>query len=223
MKKVFIAFTIVTISALFCLVHYSMAQQNTPPPLLMQQAPAPPSVPGVSPGLPAPGSPPGSPTPPPPPGPGIGVVQTIPTQTLLNNLSTAVTTGERIGNLLTPGKVWTMQGPAGEIEIKAGVLYQGSVVAVLHFNPLDGSVLPLGIHPRIYQNSIQIQAVKARLTAIISELKILPAAEFREPEASWSFPVALGNTIVAHLKVYYDGIHIVPDYPANQEMMFYGQ
>jgi hypothetical protein len=51
-----------------------------------------------------------------------------------------------------------------------------------------------------------------------------PAGEIEgEPEASWVFPVALGNTIVAHLKVYYDGVHIVPDYPANQEMAYYGQ
>jgi len=95
--------------------------------------------------------------------------------------------------------------------------------AVLHFNPLDGSVLPFGIHTSIYQNTHQIQAVKARLTTVIHELKILPVAEFREPEACWVFPVALGNTIVAYLKVYYDGIHIVPDYPANQKMTYYGQ
>ena len=43
------------------------------------------------------------------------------------------------------------------------------------------------------------------------------------PEACWLFPVALGDTIVAHVKVYYDGIHIVQDYAGNQEMMFYGQ
>ncbi|RUM74161.1 MAG: hypothetical protein DSZ10_02120, partial [Sulfurovum sp.] len=94
-----------------------------------------------------------------------------------------------------------MRGPAGEIEEKAGVLYQGSVVAVLHFNPLDGTVLPLGIHPRACQPPLQVQAVKTRLGAVIHELKILPVAEFMEPEASWSFPVALGNAIVAHLKV----------------------
>ena len=222
MKKNFIVFTVITLSMLFCLVPYSMAEQNTAPPLLVQQPAAHPPLPGISPvGPPAPRIPPRPPLAPPPPGPGTG--QTIPAQTLLKNLPTAVTTVQKIGNQLTPGKVWTLQGPAGETEVKAGILYQGSVVAVLHFNPLDGSVLPLGIHPRVYQNTCQIQAVKSRLTTLIHELRILPAAEFREPEASWVFPVALGNTIVAHLKVYYDGIHIVPDYPANQEMTYYGQ
>ncbi len=221
MKKIFTVFTVLTLSTLFYLVPYSIAEQNTAPPLLVQQPAAQPPPPGVSPAPPAPGIPPGPPVTPPPPGPGIG--QAIPEQTLLNNLPTAVTTVQKIGSRLTPGKVWTIQGAAGEIEVKAGVLYQGSVVAVLRFNPLDGGVLPLGIHPRAYQNPLQIQAIKARLTAVIHELKILPAAEFREPEASWAFPVALGNTIVAHLKVYCDGIHIVPDYPANQEMTCYGQ
>jgi len=51
----------------------------------------------------------------------------------------------------------------------------------------------------------------------------LPYADFREPEACWGFPVSLGNTIVAEIKVYYDGIHILPDYKENQEMMFYGE
>ncbi len=215
MKKVF---TVITVLMLFCVASYAGTEQNTFPPLLVQQ---PAAQSPVSPEPPAPGTPPEPPVAPPPPGPGIG--QTIPAQTLLNNLPTAVTTVQKIGSQLTPGKVWTMQGPAGEIEVKAGILYQGSVVAVLHFNPLDGSVLPLGIHPSAYQNTNQIQAIKTRLTTVIRELKILPAAEFMEPEASWSFPVALGNTIVVHLKVYYDGIHIVPDYTANQEMTYYGQ
>jgi hypothetical protein len=44
-----------------------------------------------------------------------------------------------------------------------------------------------------------------------------------EPEACWSFPVAMDNQIVAHIKIYYDGIHVVQDYSANQEMIFYGK
>jgi hypothetical protein len=116
-----------------------------------------------------------------------------------------------------------MRAPGGELEIKAGLLYEGVAVAVLHFNPRDGSLLPLGVNPRVYQSSVQIQAIKNRLDAVIRDLKILPAAEFVEPEASWSFPIAAGDTMVARLKVYYDGIYVMQDYPANQEMMFYGQ
>lgn len=159
----------------------------------------------------------------PPHGPGIAVVQTIPVQALLADLSKAEATVRQIGRQLTPGKVWVMRAPGGELEIKAGLLYEGVAVAVLHFSPRDGRLLPLGVNPPVYQSSVQIQTIKNRLDAVIRDLKILPAAEFLEPEASWSFPVAAGGTMVARLKVYYDGIHIMQDYPASQEMMFYGQ
>ncbi len=222
MKKIFIVFIVVNFSMFLCLAPYVMAEQNSAPPLLVQQPIAQPLPSRVAPeGPPPPRTPPGPPAAPPPLSSSIG--QTIPIQTLLNNLSTAITTVQKISGKLTPGKVWTTKGPAGEIEIKAGILYQGSVVAVLHFNPVNGKVLPIGIHPRVYQNICQIQAIKEQLTTIVHELRILPAAEFREREASWAFPIVLGNTIVAHLKVYCDGIHIVPDYPANQEMRYYGQ
>ncbi len=215
MKKKVIVFAVLTFFVLFCpcIIPYSKAQQPATPPLLMQPAAVVPPAPSL----------PGTPFPPPAGLP--GTAQIIPLKTLLSNLSASVVTVQKLTHQLVPGKVWTMRAPAGEIEVKAGILYQGSVVAVLHFNPQDGTVLPLGMHPRIYQiqTSNTIQMIKSQLPSIVSKLKILPTAEFREPEASWVFPVALGNTIVAHLKVYYDGVHIVPDYPANQEMAYYGQ
>ncbi|RLE44866.1 hypothetical protein DRJ25_06280 [Candidatus Woesearchaeota archaeon] len=217
MKKSVIVFAVSTVLSVFCFAGNSLAQQDVAPPLLVQQNPAsamPPAAPGV---------PPLPPAAPPLPGPGVAVVQTIPAQTLLSHLPKAAATVQKLNKQLAPGKVWVMRAPAGEMEIKAGLLYQGVVVAVLHFNPLDGSVLPLGINPRTYQCTVQLQAIKARISAAIGNLKILPAAEFMGPEACWLFPVALGDTIVAHVKVYYDGIHIVQDYAGNQEMMFYGQ
>ncbi len=196
-----------------------IAQQNIIPPLLMQQNQTP-AVPPAGPGIPP--TPPGNP--PLPPGQaGIPIVQTIPTQTLLANLQQAITTTGNLDKLLSAGKVWFMRSPAGEIEIKGGVLYQGVVVAVIHFNPLDGSVLPLGINPHVFQNNVEINSVKSNLSSVIGNLKILPAAEFMEPEACWSFPVAVGNSIVSHIKVYYDGTHVMEDYITNQEMVFYGQ
>jgi len=69
--------------------------------------------------------------------------------------------------------------------------------------------LPLGVNPQVYQSNIPIQTVKTKLTGALPQLKILPAAEFMEPETCWSFPVALGNAVVAHIKIYYDGIHVM--------------
>ncbi len=204
------------------------AQEPQLPPLLMnnvQAAPPPPSpAPPAAPVEQAQIPPaPGPKAPPPPPGPGVGQAPPVQTQQLLANLATAVATAEKVRGHITPGKVWTRQGPSGEIELKAGLVYQGSVIAVLHFSPVDGAVLPLGLHPRVTQNSVGLQQVKSRLAGLIDRLKVLPAAEFREPETSWLFPVSLDHAIVAHFKIYYDGVHVVPDYPANQEMTYYGK
>ena len=229
MKKLSTLFIILILVSYFVTIQYLLAQNNVTPPLLMQQN-QPQSVPAVGPGIPPPPPGPGVPPPPPPGNPplppgqaGIPIVQTIPTETLLSNLQQAITTTSNLNKLFSPGKVWLMRSPTGEIEIKGGVLYQGVVVAVLHFNPIDGKVLPLGINPHVFQNNIEISKVKSNLSAIISNLKILPAAEFIEPEACWSFPIVIGNIIVAHIKIYYDGIHVLQDYIANQEMKFYGQ
>ncbi|MHB2154683.1 hypothetical protein ACX8XN_09835 [Calditrichota bacterium GD2] len=223
MKKLFLIFIIAIMLVSLGFAQNSTAQQDVKPPLLMQQTQAS-SVPTVIPGTPLPPPPGPGAVPGPPPGPaGIPVVQTIPTATLLENLQQAVATAEKLNNLLVPGKVWTMRAPAGEIEIKGGLLYQGAVVAILHFNAVDGTVLPLGVNPHSYQSSIGIQTIKTNLASVIGRLKILPAAEFIEPEACWSFPLVMGSAIVGHIKVYYDGMHILPDYVANQEMTFYGQ
>ncbi len=229
MKK--LSLVLVALIALqgFIIAKNAQAAQNSAPPLLMQKNTIPAmQSPGAevppSPGLTAvPGTPP-PPLPPPLPGPaGIPVVQAIPVQTLLAGLPQAVVTAEKINKLLAPGKIWIMHAPAGEVEIKGGVLYQGVVVAVIHFNPVNGSILPLGINPHTYQNNTDIKSIGNTFSAVIGNLKILHTAEFMEPEACWSFPVAKGNKIVAHIKIYYDGIHVVQDYAANQEMIFYGQ
>ncbi len=224
MKKIFFISTIILVAFLiFGLTANVEAQQNNTVPVLMQQNPSqvPPAV------LPPPqGMAPGQPAQPPPPNPGVQgvqVIQTIPVATLLANLPQAVQTTRKLNRLLTAGKVWLTRAPGGELELKAGLLYRGVVVAVLRFNPMDGSVLPLGVNPRIYQSSLSIQTVKKELFTAISQLKILPAAEFIEPETCWSFPVILGNIVVARVKIYYDGAHVLQDYAANQEMLFYGQ
>ncbi len=217
MKKIFFVSVALTATLAFVYAQNATVQQNGAPPLLMQQYPAPAIPP------PAPGMQPGPAGTSPAPVPGIPVVQTLPMKTLLANLPQAIATVQKLNKLMAAGKVWIMRAPAGESEIKGGLLYQGVVVAVLRFNPLDGNVLPLGINPHAYRSNVQIQSIKSALSSAIGNLKILPAAEFTEPEACWSFPVVLNNTIVSHIKVYYDGIHVVQDFAANQEMTFYGQ
>ena len=172
-------------------------QPNRLPPVLVQPQAVPPAAPGQVP-------------PPPPPGQiGISVVQSIPESTLLGNLPRAIETASKIKPLLRPGKVWMIRAPGGETEIKAGIVYQSVAIAVLQLNPLNGNVLPEGLHPREYRAAMSIQAIKAALPALLKSLVILPDASFLEPESCWSFPVVWNGMIVAHIKIFYDGTNVV--------------
>jgi len=181
--------------------------------------PPPPPRPG---GMPAvPGQVPPPPLPPgmapPPPGRSTGVQQEI-----LGNASIAISTARNAKAYFAVGKVWSVTAPRGEIELKAAVLYNGTAIAVLHFNPSNGSLLPRGIHPRVFGMTQAIHEVQRNLPEILGKLEVLPGAEYREPESSWIIPLAYNGMIVAHIKIHADGSNIVPDYRANQEMQAYG-
>ncbi len=107
--------------------------------------------------------------------------------------------------------------------IKAAILYQGVAVGALEFSPIDGTVLPKGYKVKTYLPEVSIEQIKKELPIVISKLQVLNGAEYREPEACWIIPLGIDGKIVAHLKVYYDGVHIIPDYPIDQEMRAYGQ
>ncbi len=224
MKDASCYFIIMFLALTLCWTSNIFAQQLGNP-IISSQRGAPPII-GVPPaGVPGGIAPPPPPGPPqaPPTGPVPGIATSFPIQTILANLQQATNTAQSTLKLITPGKVWISRAPAGEIEIKAGILYQGVVIGVIRFNPLDGRLLPMGINAHLFQTSIDINTIKAKLPEIIKSLQILPAAKFLEPELSWAFPVAYNNIIVTELKIYYDGIHVVPDYPADQEMRYLAQ
>jgi len=208
-------FTAIVLTLVLTLVGgMTMANAQDKPPLLGT-----PSGPGYGQTPPAPGIAP-PPMPPAQPRP----VSSRNPQEIAKNATLAVTTAQKAKKYLTAGRVWNMVGPRGEVEVKAAIIYNGIAVAVLHFNPSDGLLLPLGIPSVETEVSPQvIENVKRNLPVIVNSLEILNGAEYREPESAWCIPLAYKNMIVAHLKIYVDGIHVVPDYPANQEMQAYGK
>ena len=135
----------------------------------------------------------------------------------------AVEAAKAARTLFTPGPVWIMKAPAGEVVVKAAILYQGVAVGALEFSPVDGVLLPKGYKLRVYNVSVSVEQVKRELPGIIAKLQVLTGAEYREPEACWVVPLAVEGKIVAHLKVYYDGVRVIPDYPVDQEMRAYGR
>ncbi len=162
-------------------------------------------------------------TPPPLPPSKPGPLSTGLQQNIINNAALAIETAKKIKTYLTAGKIWTRVAPMGEIEIKAAIIYDGTVIATLHFNPSNASILPIGIHSTATEASPQIiENIRHNLNTIISHLEIFNGAEYREVENVWCIPLVYKNMIVTYLKVYSDGIHIIPDYLANQELQAYG-
>ncbi len=173
---------------------------------------APPPPPG--PGAPPPGAGAGTPPPPPPP-----AVSSLPPG-FLQNANKAVQAAASAKALLTPGKVWLSRAPGGEYVIKAALMYQNVPVGALEFDPTTGEILPKGYHPWVFQQNVSLEEIRERLEDIIPRLTVLNGAEFRTPEACWVVPLAINGRIVSKIKVLYDGVHIMPDYPLQSELQW---
>ncbi|WP_456371015.1 hypothetical protein [Thermodesulfatator atlanticus] len=89
----------------------------------------------------------------------------------------------------------------------------------LEFDPLTGKLLPKSYHPPVFQNQVSPAKIKSLAAAkIIPQLKVLEGVKFRMPESCFVVPFAYQNLIVGELKIYYDGVHVVPDYPLDSEI-----
>ena len=217
--------------------------QNKPPLVTRQSSvssPAEPTPPGAPPLVQVPGTVPQVPTPapvapPPPPAPEAG--QAVPpappggpvpppapvVSVDLSKAPLAVQTAGRARPYLSVSSSWATRGPRGEVDLKTALVYEGSAVAILHFDPQTGQVLPKGYHSWAFQQAVSAQDVAKRAQEILGNLEVLNGAEYREPEACWVVPLAYQGRIVAELRVSYDGTGIVPDIPATQEMQAYGK
>ena len=138
-----------------------------------------------------------------------------------NTAEKAIATAKSLKSYLRAGRVWISHAPRGEIEVKGAVLYQNAVVMVIHFDPATGEVLPRGYHPFLSTTQIPLEKIQKKLEEIIPYLEVLNGAEYREPELCWAIPVSYKGKIVGHIKIYYDGIRVVPDFKAQEEMQYY--
>ncbi len=139
------------------------------------------------------------------------------------NATKAVATGRACISALVPGRVWNHRAPRGEFELKGSLMLDNKPVAILHFNPEDGSVLPRGLHALSAGNDDALLRVADRLKTIPQELTALDGAEFREPEFCWAIPLAHQGRIVGHIKVSADGEKVVADKKAVDELIKLGE
>lgn len=117
-----------------------------------------------------------------------------------------------------PGAIWNHRAPRGEFEVKGAFNLKDEPVAVLHFNPLDGSVLPRGVHALVEGTPEAHALIRSKMNDLVAGLSVLEGAEFREPESCWAVPLAQGGRIVAHVKVQGDGSRIIGDKRAMEEI-----
>ncbi|RLC30594.1 MAG: hypothetical protein DRH37_05010 [Deltaproteobacteria bacterium] len=215
--KIFPLKALLSVLIIFGCVAQASSQQ-APPVLLPDKA-------GIEPGpaapVPAPvlqGSGPAVLIPPaPPPGPG-SALPGIP-----ENALRCIQTAREAKNFFTAGEVWVSRGPAGDQVIEAVIMYQGVPVSVLAFDTVDGAILPCGYRPRMFNAVVAVDRVKQELPGIMRDLNVLNGAEYCEPENSWVIPLAIRGRIVAHVKIYRDAVHILPDYAVARAMQTHGQ
>ncbi len=142
---------------------------------------------------------------------------------VLGNLKRAINTAKIVVEHLNPGKIWIRRGPQGEIEVEGAIIYQGVVVGSIKLDPLTGEALPDGYHGKTFTGSFDFGMLKAKFQSVFQDLQIAEGVEYREPEASWIIPIIWEGRIVSFLKIYYDGLHIVPDFKKMHDMTLFGR
>ncbi|HII61323.1 hypothetical protein [Pyrococcus horikoshii] len=100
------------------------------------------------------------------------------------------------------------------------ILYLNFAIDRLHYDPKKERPLPKGC-PRSSRAG-EVGEIEEKVEKILEEAKILPAAEFREPENCWIVPVAWKSFIILHIRVSADGKEIIPDYRLTEEIRRHG-
>ncbi len=109
-------------------------------------------------------------------------------------------------------------GPGGEVGVDIPLVYQGVAIDRVHYDPLSGTPSPKGRPARASGIKVSKDEILNRVSEVIKELRVIEAAEFRDPESAWAVPLAWKSIIVAHVKVTYSGDSIVPDYGLTEEL-----
>ncbi|MEB2837193.1 MAG: hypothetical protein GSR80_001437 [Desulfurococcales archaeon] len=132
--------------------------------------------------------------------------------------SRAVETARRALPYVVVGPPIIHRGPAGDVHVDLPLIYQGFALDRIHYDPVSRSPSPKGRPVHAMLRDVDPSSIAGEAEAILGELRVLDAAEYRGPEAAWAVPVAWRSFIVAHIKVSGDGGEIVPDYGLTEEV-----
>lgn len=73
--------------------------------------------------------------------------------------------------------------------------------------------LPAEYRPALYQETVTLDTIRAQFGKVVNNMEILAGTWFSQPEICWIVPVVYEGMVVANIKIYYDGLHVVPDFP----------
>jgi hypothetical protein len=145
---------------------------------------------------------------------------------------TALKTAQSSVGSLAAGSVWTRVGPAGDRHVEAAIMLNNQVVGRLNFDPVDGTVLPVGYEPPATTNSSATTstsdipgALKARqsLADVVHGLQLLPAVAVAGREGFWRVSLAANNRAVADLMITGNGTTVVEDFGTAREAAIYAR
>ncbi len=124
--------------------------------------------------------------------------------------SKAIETASSLINLIIPGPLIVHRHPDG-ISVDVPILYNGFALDRIHFDLNSSEFSPKGRPAVSAIPGLDEGAISVKVKELFKELRVLDAAEFREPEDCWVIPLAWGKFIVAHIKVSRDGSEVVSD------------
>jgi len=114
------------------------------------------------------------------------------------------------------------RGPAGDVHVDVPLMYHEFALDRVHYDPVSKAPSPKGRPVHVW-GGIQVDPneVSRIMEEVLRELRVIEAAEFREPEDAWVVPLAWRTYIVAHIRVSSDGTQLIPDYPLTAEVQRY--
>ena len=128
----------------------------------------------------------------------------------------AVELARRALEFASTGPLIARRGPGG-VEVLVPLIYQGVALDLIALDPESLAPLPRGAH-LLGASEPDPSRAREAVARLVEELRVLDAAEYREPEDAWVVPLAWRSLIVGHVKVSGDGRLILPDRRATDEL-----
>ncbi len=111
--------------------------------------------------------------------------------------------------------------PHSTKHIDIPLMYHNYALDIIHWDPINMIPSPKGRPSFLLKAEINQKEIQEHVNNLIKDIKVVEAAEFRLPENSWVIPLSWKCLIIAHIKVDYYGLSIIPDYRLTEEIKRY--